>query len=148
MGKPPESKTKTHEEGPGPGNYEPKVVGVPQPRQSSFGVKIPKETIKKEVGPGKYDPKKSFATTNFSFGKGQRSKQVAKGTMPGPGNYNIAGDIKGQTFAGGFSFGSQQKGSLKKGERYAGPGPGDYKAKETLTKRGVPMLAKRPDKSP
>ena len=29
MGKPPESKAKTHEEGPGPGNYEPKVVGVP-----------------------------------------------------------------------------------------------------------------------
>lgn len=37
---------------------------------------------------------------------------------------------------------------MRRGERYAGPGPGAYNAKETLNKKGTLMLARQPDKSP
>ncbi|KAL4429946.1 hypothetical protein ABPG74_000312 [Tetrahymena malaccensis] len=82
-------------------------------------------------GPGQYQPSESFSSlkqrpSSARIGSGQRSNFLSTTPVPGPGNYQIGGDIQGPKW--GFGTSQQRINDYAKAHINE-PGPGAYNLK-------------------
>ena len=94
-------------------------------------------------GPGQYSPTRKIVersiTHGFSFAGRTDSvdarASVLKATVPGPGNYSIESTLVSKK---GSVFGSEQRPGLERKAGVTIPGPGAYKAGDSLARPAMP----------